>query len=76
MVTCHEFVMMIADYQVRFEVKDGTILEGDPSDVAIICLEISTDGIEIDRMASGTIRISDILNAGINSKEISRIPQY
>lgn len=48
---------------------DGTILEGDPSDVATICLNITRNGIEIDRMANGTIKISDILTAGIDSKE-------
>jgi hypothetical protein len=52
---------------VSFLLRDGTILEGDPDDLATICLEITTPKDNVDRYAEGNITISDIGNAGIDS---------
>lgn len=54
-------------YSVTFELVDGTILEGDPNDVALIRLRIPAAENDIDRDAEGSIMISDIGNAGIDS---------
>ena len=54
-------------HYISFEVEDSIILEGLSEDVAIICLEIITNPDNNDRDAMGTIAISDIGNAGVDS---------
>lgn len=53
------------DAIVSFTVTEGTILEGDSSDFAEICLDI-VDSV-LERTVQGSISISDIGNAGIDS---------
>lgn len=54
-------------HYLTFDLVDGTILEGVPGDVAVICLKITTASENNDREAGGTITISDIGNAGVDS---------
>ncbi len=58
---------------MTFEVIEGTILEGDPDSVAMICLGISPDtpSENIDRVAEGFIEITDAGNTvGVDSKHM------
>lgn len=48
---------------MSFELLDDTIMEGDPDDVALICLRIVDARREFPRDALGYITISDISTA-------------
>jgi len=49
-------------------VTDGTILEGDASDSAQICLDVLTDATLLERNVLGIIEISDVGTAGVDSE--------
>ena len=50
---------------MSFTVTEGTILEGDPDDYAEICLEVV--GSVLERLVNGSIVVSDIGNADVDS---------
>lgn len=51
--------MFYTDATISFSLRDSNILEGDPTDVAVIVLQVETPEDLLDRDVMGSVNISD-----------------